>query len=518
MCVFDAPAKWRALGLACVLALIFLWRWQFIDVPLERDEGEYAYFGQLLRDGGRPYVDAHNMKFPGVYFVYAAVFSLFDDTPRTVRLTATFAHLVAALFLYLLARRWFAPLPSLLGVATFGLLASGLGILGFAAKAEHFVLALALPALWLVNRFEGVDAPLRLACAGILLGCAVLMKQSAVVLALAALPAYWAGHFGRSIPRLSAFFVGLALPLIATMTVLAAFGAWRSFWFWTVVYAQEYGTQIGVWEGLEKFARSARYLIHDAPLVYVGVACGLFAAVARCRSREFRGLWWLLVASWASPAFGWRFSEHYFLPAVAGAGLLVAGFTQPKRSRLKHLEATLMAAALFISGTSTSRLLRGLTPEQVARLVYHANPFSETMEVGRFLAARMAPNDLLAVLGSEPQIYFYAARRAATSYVYMYPLMEPHPYAEHMQKELIRQLEARKPRFVVLVNVASSWRMRPESPRMIFQWSEAWVNSEYQQIGLILMSPDGPSYIFWDEAAQRPPAGDTYLAVFQRRP
>ena len=37
-------------------------------MPLERDEGEYAYIGQLILRGEIPYVAAHSMKLPGVYY------------------------------------------------------------------------------------------------------------------------------------------------------------------------------------------------------------------------------------------------------------------------------------------------------------------------------------------------------------------------------------------------------------------------------------------------------------------
>ena len=63
----------------------------------------------------------------------------------------------------------------------------------------------------------------------------------------------------------------------------------------------------------------------------------------------------------------------------------------------------------------------------------------------------------MAVIGSEPEIYFYARRRAATGYIYMYPLMEPHPFARRMQEDMIAELEREAPRFMVLVNVDTSW-------------------------------------------------------------
>src|SRR5436853_1488217 len=40
-------------------------RLRLIDLPLERDEGEYAYTGQLMLQGIVPYELAYRMKFPG---------------------------------------------------------------------------------------------------------------------------------------------------------------------------------------------------------------------------------------------------------------------------------------------------------------------------------------------------------------------------------------------------------------------------------------------------------------------
>src|SRR2546422_10871646 len=46
-------------------------RLRLLDAPLDRDEGEYAYFGQLLLQGIPPYAQASNLKMPGIYAVYA---------------------------------------------------------------------------------------------------------------------------------------------------------------------------------------------------------------------------------------------------------------------------------------------------------------------------------------------------------------------------------------------------------------------------------------------------------------
>ena len=81
-------------------------------------------------------------------------------------------------------------------------------------------------------------------------------------------------------------------------------------------------------------------------------------------------------------------------------------------------------------------------PVRFSGLIYSGNPFPESLEIAKFIKARTTPDDRIAVLGSEPQIFFYARRRSATGYIYTYSLMENHEYALAMQKEMIAEVEA----------------------------------------------------------------------------
>src|SRR5439155_711705 len=65
-----------------------------------------------------------------------------------------------------------------------------------------------------------------------------------------------------------------------------------------------------------------------------------------------------------------------------------------------------------------------LPPEQVSRATYGTNPFPEAPVIAQRIADDTLPEDRVAVLGSEPEICFYARRRSATGYIYMYGLME----------------------------------------------------------------------------------------------
>ncbi len=61
-------------------------RWRLLDVPLERDEGEYACGAQMILLGFAPYEGVYNMKLPGIYSANAVVLALFGETHGGVHL------------------------------------------------------------------------------------------------------------------------------------------------------------------------------------------------------------------------------------------------------------------------------------------------------------------------------------------------------------------------------------------------------------------------------------------------
>jgi hypothetical protein len=152
----------------------------------------------------------------------------------------------------------------------------------------------------------------------------------------------------------------------------------------------------------------------------------------------------------------------------------------------------------------------------VSRFVYGANPFPESLKIAEYLQEHSSPDDTIAVIGSEPQIYFYSKRRSATGYVYTYALMENHPYAAKMQQEMIGQIESASPKYLVFVNITTSWMMRPNSEKMIFEWFERYVRN-YSQVGVIdILGMEQTDY-YWDEkAAGCEPRSKNWLRVFRR--
>src|SRR5438128_5836111 len=78
-------AKWIFLAVIIPVLVIAI-RIRLLGIPLERDEGEYAYAGQLMLQGIPPYKLAYNMKFPGTYAAYAGIMSIFGQTISGIHL------------------------------------------------------------------------------------------------------------------------------------------------------------------------------------------------------------------------------------------------------------------------------------------------------------------------------------------------------------------------------------------------------------------------------------------------
>ena len=83
----DKVLRFAWWGLAIIVfGVTVAIRIRLLGMPLERDEGEYAYAGQLMLQGIPPYKLAYNMKFPGTYAAYAAIMSVFGQTTIGIRL------------------------------------------------------------------------------------------------------------------------------------------------------------------------------------------------------------------------------------------------------------------------------------------------------------------------------------------------------------------------------------------------------------------------------------------------
>ena len=92
----------------------------------------------------------------------------------------------------------------------------------------------------------------------------------------------------------------------------------------------------------------------------------------------------------------------------------------------------------------------------------HRRVFAEEHRAGR--------HDCRTGLGAGD--FFDARRRSATGYIYTYGLMEMQPLALQMQKEMIAEIEAAKPKYIVFAKFRCSWLLTAEVGEGDLQWAE----------------------------------------------
>src|SRR5262245_61545139 len=139
----EAAARPRhapiALIAAAVLAFAAL-RVPLLAVPLERDEGEYAYIAQRMLAGEVPYRDAFDQKPPGVFAAYLLAFGTAGPTVVGIRLFLALWTAATAVALYALVRRLAGDLAAGFALLVFALASSDPSVLGFAANTENWML------------------------------------------------------------------------------------------------------------------------------------------------------------------------------------------------------------------------------------------------------------------------------------------------------------------------------------------------------------------------------------------
>jgi 4-amino-4-deoxy-L-arabinose transferase-like glycosyltransferase len=515
-----------------VVALVALVRLRVADVPLERDEGEYAYAGQLILQGIPPYRLAYNMKFPGTYYAYAAILALLGQTAWGIHVGLLLVNAATTVVLFFLGRRLIGPTGAAVAAAAFAVLSLDRWIMGVFAHATHFVLLPALAGLLVLLRAQDAGRPGGFLAAGALIGMAVLMKQHAVVfLPLAVTLVLWPAwrHAARSpgamAVRTGLLVAGAAVPFVLVCAVLAAQGVLGTFWFWAFQYAREYVSEVpvsGAWSALVESGRT----ITQATLPLWGLAgAGLVALWGvRWKSGTRVALVGLLAASLLAVCPGFYFRPHYFillLPAAAlFAGVAVASIAELLGRVAPPAIARAFALAVFVSAlggyvAGEQRYLWSMTPRELSRSIYGPNPFVEAVDIGRYVRERTPPDGRIAVVGSEPEIYFYAHRTSATGYIYTFPLMESQRYARQMQDEMMREIEAVYPQYVVLAPLSVG--ARPTSDPRFLDWARRYVGACYEVAGIVDVHSKDATTTRWDgEVSGYRPRSPYVVYTFRR--
>jgi hypothetical protein len=523
--------RWGRIAAIAVIALVGLVRIRLLDFPLERDEGEYAYAGQLILSGVPPYKLAYNMKFPGTYAAYAVIMALLGQTPAAIHSGVLIVTTLSALMLYWLGKEVLDELTGCIAAMTYAVMAALPSMLGLAGHATHFAAFFSTAGVCLIWRAQDRCNLARVAASGLMFGMAVLMKQHAIFFAIWGLlvvlnlrqlkTGVAAGMY-----RVGIYCAGALLPFAVACVVLWEAGVLGKFWFWAFRYGSAYVAIVPISEAPNKFLAALVKLSAAGSLLWLTAIAGLAFALLNNRMRAIRySFVGLILAAGLTICPGFYFRVHYFLFLLPAVALLCGCACSGLRETLRTSDASISrwlpsgAYAVILGATVLeSRVVWfTLSPNQASRRVYFVNPFAEAPQIAAFIQTNSTSTARLAILGSEPEICFLSRRRSATGYIYTYPLMELQPMAHQMQEEMIREIEVAQPEYIVYVPGPESWLPQPGSDKTIFNWWDSGYRTNYALTAVVEMDERGErKFVYGKELAGRKELVSDKVWVYNR--
>jgi hypothetical protein len=494
-----AGRSWRLLPFFLILLLGL----PTLLYPYGRDQAMFAYVGSVWRQGGLPYRDAWDVKLPGVYAVYA----LLGGVEWGPRLLDLFAVTVTAWTLIRIGRTRASDDPQM---ASVGLVAAVLTVVYTLGACDFWNLAqtetLIAPLSALAVAFGLSRRPL---AAGLLAGCAAMIKTTAVAAAVPVLLCCWLPEFvspstsrvgltPASRRRLLLTVAGWLVPLLVVLGYFAVRGG-------LPYLAELVATQCEYAAGDPRLSGRSPFVLIGGlglagylPIVLVS-GLGVCFAVARQWRSDHR--WqvspeWVLLAWWgialAQVVVQRRFYLYHWAVLTPPSAWFAAKWVATGwKGRTRYLQPTIVGfAVVFLVAAVAPRwpswrwagaVLAGQMPVAEFR-GRHTGVFGYDVRFARQAAEhvreRSQPEDPLLVLAFEPEVYLYSDRRAPTRHASEAPLFGETSIVEGRRRawfaELRSDLNRRPPLYVVDRDVP---HLRPEWSRPLF----AWITQDYRQ-------------------------------------
>jgi 4-amino-4-deoxy-L-arabinose transferase-like glycosyltransferase len=457
----DAALRRRSdvLLLAAVLLLALLLRLPGLALPLERDEGAYAYVAWNWLQGGLPYRDAFDHKPPLIYLLYMPPLLFDAPSALAIRVWATLLFLADTALVFCIGRRVWGRAAAWLAALIFGLAGSAFDLQGLVLNTDQALILPALLGLWCAIRLHETQQ-LRFAIgAGAAITATLLVKPVAILLLPALLLAC-----ERSLRSVARSYGGAALGATIVGLPIAGYfwlrGGWDDLVFGVLTYNRLYAS-----ESQDRWQLGALVDMFSPFVPLLLVAIGGVALLSGSDSwpapRSRRAGW--LIVGWCAALLiaavgSLRAYIHYYYPILPFLALLAApcvmrfwranDVTAPAQPIANRLAALLLAALLLLPFARQNLSLIGTTAVQQSERLYGdvgKHYFAQAPLVAEFVRQRTQPTDYIYVFAAEPEVYLLAERRASSRYIYDYPLL----LLPSASAELLRDLAARPPRLVI---------------------------------------------------------------------
>jgi 4-amino-4-deoxy-L-arabinose transferase-like glycosyltransferase len=516
-------------GLLIVATVAF--RSPLLNIPLERDEGEYAYIAWRLDYHELPYRDWIDQKPPVVFWLYRLALTFPFPDVASIHLLALLISALTASVLFLTLRRFTSEPWALAGAGLFALLAADPHVQGSSANTELFMLLPLVLAQWafLYCGSENRRRYLWMFGCGLFVGLATACKQVAGLTWPLLVLLYPVFHERRKPGRSSAMFLllsglGAGVVWLGIAGYFKANHAFEDFVYGVFKHNLEYIQAVPWADQMRLLWNAVKLLAPTQAIAWVFAVLGIVGTYRQKRWMQFIFLLeWLLASAGGVSASG-RFFPHYFqqlLPVLCVSATIGARM-MAESARWKRIEVrfqyALFALAWFVIPIFFILPYWIATPEAAVDMIFPSNYFGEMQVIGRRLADTTKPGDKVFVFGADPEVLFYGRRASATRYIFLFPLYGPYSDAKQNQITTVEGLKNSPP--AAILYLPNRLFFLKGTEQLLTQWTQSELLTNYTGDLWLASGADGSGHLYHGEGVKPPPeaAGKRVLGgLFLRR-
>lgn len=440
-----------------ILIVLIMFRIFLLDIPLERDEGEYAFIASMEWGEFQPYRDAVCQKPPIIFFIYKLAFLLFGESLFSIRLLLSLFVFLNAVLVFFIARRLFGDLCAVISSMTYSVLGSlADAFLSHSANCEIFMTTFLLVGFIVLTAERRTFLSVMLS--GMFHSLAFFTKPVALPVIL------WTYIYIYKQPKLLvASIIGFIIPLLLLSSYFFLNGSLHDTLFWAFTYNFKYTSIIPFSQYPVILFQRIRQIIDFYLLPILLVSLGGFLLVFHRKNRSAIHFWGWSLAAMIGVSIGGFFRPHSFQQVLPSIGIFcglacktLTGQTFSIRNKLRSLFTIFLLISILAPAMRQSFIYWKLSPGEKVNRIYSGNPFGIAKDLGAFLQQHTKPGCSVFILGSEPELYFHAKRRNYSRFIITYPLFYVSPASKKWQLDIINQMSYSIPDIIIVVPLAYS--------------------------------------------------------------
>lgn len=528
------------ISFAILLILIFtvyIIRSKFLNIPFERDEGSFSYFGKMILEGKTPYKDFYEHQFPGLFYFYAFIELIFGFSSSDLHYGFIFVNIISLIALFFTSKFLFNSFAACIAAATFAFASLTPNISGFSIQGEHVVVFYI--SLGLLFYAFTKDSPkwYFYLLMGMAMGFAFTVKLSGAFLAL------WGGFvllieflFNKE-KSFKSFFNSFGFYSIGGFSVILFFlsivyfdGTFSEMVFWLYDNPKHYLSRVTFEEGLKYFGYTKDAILQFNKFLWIHA---LFAVIIIfVKSIEWKNKIIILslgVFSFFTIVPGYYFYGHYWIQLTPALAILSGAvcyaclnFTTKKfnlnENYIGFAYLILFAFPLFYHVKKFKQYYFKPNFEMIMRSTYGNNPFPEMKVLAKHMNGFLKPSDQVAVIGSEPEFYIYTNKKSPSKHLFFTVLVADIPEHKQWQRDYAKSIEEMRPNYLIYLDHPISLLVQPNTDRYIFDWINKYINENYKLIGFVdMIDGQHSKYIWREELVNYKPEPNYNIFIYERK-